>query len=87
MIEEESVFDQHLQDVNQITFSNEYYKLIIQKLTLEKQLWPKWVHLKHFTGGISVCQRNEQIKMYLKPALKKRECAVAEAVKRILTID
>ena len=29
MIEEESVFDQHLQDVNQITFSNEYYKLII----------------------------------------------------------
>ena len=28
-----------------------------------------------------------KIKSYLKPALKKRECAVSEALKRILTID
>jgi hypothetical protein len=43
--------------------------------------------MKHFTGGTSICQRNEQIKTFLKSALKKRECTISEVVKRMLTIE
>eukprot|EP00347_Sterkiella_histriomuscorum_P012508 403368312 len=87
IIENEQAFDMQLAEVNQYSFANEYFKLIIQKLTMEKKLWPKWCHMKYFTGGVSVCQRNEQIKTYLKPALKKRDCTVSETLKRLLTID
>ena len=68
-------------------FDNEYYKLIIQKLVNEKDIWPKYRHLQAFTGGVSVCQRNEQIKSYLKSALKKRECTLNEVIKRMLQIE
>ncbi|CDW86622.1 far1-related protein [Stylonychia lemnae] len=87
IIENEQIFEQQIQEVNRFNFANEYYKLIIHKLSIEKKIWPKWVHLKHFTGGICATQRNDQIKLYLKPALKKKECAVQEALKRLLTID
>lgn len=71
MIENQEAFDRQLEEVNLLQFENDYYKLIIQKLINEKNQWPKWVHLHNFTGGISVCQRNEQIKVYLKSALKR----------------
>ena len=45
----------------------------------------KYAHLQHFTGGVSVCQRNEQLKQYLKPALKKRDCSIADIMKRLLS--
>ena len=34
-----------------------------------------------------MCQRNEQIKTYLKAALKKRDCTISEVVKRMCTIE
>ena len=73
--------------MNLLQFENDYYKLIIQKLINEKNQWPKWVHLHNFTGGISVCQRNEQIKVYLKSALKKRSSTISEVLKRMITIE
>jgi hypothetical protein len=45
----------------------------------------KYAHLKFFTGGISVCQRNEQLKQYLKPALKKRDCSIPDVIKRLVS--
>ena len=47
----------------------------------------KAFHLDFFTGGISVCQRNEQIKAFIKPAIKNRDCSIAEVVKRILSLS
>ena len=47
----------------------------------------KCFHLQYFTGGISICQRNEQIKAYIRPALKNRDCSIAEVLKRILTLS
>lgn len=76
-----------MNDIANYDFGNESFKLVIQKLVNEKMYWPKWVHLQHFTGGASICQRNEQIKTYLKTALKKRECTIAEVVKRMMTIE
>ena len=87
MIENRTVFEEQLEEVSKFNFDNEYYKLIIQKLINEKEIWPKWQHMKHFTGGTSICQRNEQIKTFLKSALKKRECTISEVVKRMLTIE
>lgn len=86
-IENQEGFEAQLKEVASIAFDNDYYKLIIQKLINEKNLWPKWAHAKSFTGCISVCQRNEHIKTYLKSALKKKDCTVAEVVKRMVTID
>lgn len=87
IIENEQAFEQQLREIMQIVFANEYHKLIMQKLGAEKRFWPKWAHLRFYTAGISVCQRNEQIKQFLKPALKKRESAVSEALKRVLNVD
>ena len=87
MIESQEIFEEEINLVSQMQFDNEYYKLIIQKLVNEKDIWPKYRHLQAFTGGISVCQRNEQIKSYLKSALKKRECTLNEVIKRMLQIE
>jgi hypothetical protein len=56
-------------------------------MSSEKQKMTKCFHMQYFTGGISVCQRNEQIKAYLKPVLKKRDCSIAEILKRILSLS
>lgn len=63
----------------------EYHNLIVQKLTAEQDKMTKYAHLKFFTGGISVCQRNEQLKQYLKPALKKRDCSIPDVIKRLVS--
>jgi len=62
LIETVDQFEESLQKVNQLDAANDYYKLILQKLTQEKKLWTKCYQMKYFTGGISVCQRNEAIK-------------------------
>jgi hypothetical protein len=55
MIESQEIFEEEINLVSQMQFDNEYYKLIIQKLVNEKDIWPKYRHLQAFTGGISVC--------------------------------
>lgn len=56
-------------------------------MAVERKQMTKCFHLDYFTGGISVCQRNEQIKAFIRPALKNRDCSIAEALKRILTLS
>jgi hypothetical protein len=48
-----------MNEVEQFKYKNEYHQLIIQKMATEKQKMTKCFHMEHFTGGISVCQRNE----------------------------
>lgn len=54
---------------------------------MERSKMTKCHQLQYFTGGISVCQRNEQIKAFIRPALKSRDCSIAEVVKRIFQIS
>ena len=56
-------------------------------MAVERRQMTKCFHLDYFTGGISVCQRNEQIKAFMRPALKNRDCSIAEALKRILSMS
>lgn len=87
VIETTDSFDEQLAKVEGFKYQNEYHKLIIQKMAVERRQMTKCYHLDYFTGGISVCQRNEQIKAYIRPALKNRDCSIAEALKRILSIS
>jgi|LauGreDrversion4_2_1035121.scaffolds.fasta_scaffold126515_2 hypothetical protein len=45
MIECENIFEDEIKEVSKMQFDNEYYKLIIQKLVNEKDIWPKYRHL------------------------------------------
>ena len=87
VIETTDSFEEQLAKVEGFKYQNEYHKLIIQKMAVERRQMTKCYHLDYFTGGISVCQRNEQIKAYIRPALKNRDCSIAEALKRILSIS
>lgn len=84
LIDSKHEFDKYQHILTALDFKNEYHRLVIRKLLSERELLCKYAHLRHFTGGISVCQRNEQIKAFLKPAIRKRDCAVSEVLKRIL---
>jgi hypothetical protein len=85
LIDTKEEFNKALSAVAQLKYSNDYHALIVQKLQSEQDKMTKYTHLQHFTGGVSICQRNEQLKQYLKPALKKRDCSVAEILKRLLS--
>lgn len=57
-------------------------------MTAEREKMTKCYHLNHFTGGISIQQRNEGIRSYIRPALKNdKDFALADAVKRILQVS
>ena len=85
LIDTSEEFNKALALVSELKYSNDYHALIVQKLQTEQDKMTKYAHIAHFTGGISVCQRNEQLKQYLKPALKKRDCSIAEILKRLLS--
>ena len=87
MIDTKPEFEKYIHIVNALSFSNDYHRLVLKKLISERDHMAKYSHLRYFTGGISVCQRNESIKAFLKPAIRKRDCAVSEVLKRIQQID
>lgn len=87
IIDRTSEFEKQLQKAESFKYTNEYHKLIIEKMSMERAKMTKCYQLQYFTGGISVCQRNEQIKAFVRPVLKSRDCAIAEVVKRIFQIS
>lgn len=62
LIDSKEEFQKALDQVSQLKYSNDYHNLIVQKLQSEQDKMTKYAHLHHFTGGVSVCQRNEQLK-------------------------
>ena len=55
LIDTKAEFEQYAQQIQAISFKNDYHKLVIRKLISERDLMAKYAHLKYFTGGISVC--------------------------------
>lgn len=59
MIDTKPEFDKYIHIINAVQFQNDYHKLVIKKLVSEREHMAKYSHMRHFTGGVSVCQRNE----------------------------
>lgn len=55
IIDRTSEFDKQLQKAESFKYTNEYHKLIIEKMSMERSKMTKCHQLQYFTGGISVC--------------------------------
>lgn len=55
MIDTKPEFDKYIHIINAVQFQNDYHKLVIKKLVSEREHMAKYSHMRHFTGGISVC--------------------------------
>jgi len=57
---------------------NEKMMAFVEKVHNERQLWGRCYHMHHFTGGVNVCLRNDNIKRVMSYYFRRKDISVDE---------